>query len=226
MTSPMDLPLFGKVKLTETKKSELLGLWEKVLSSNNLKIKENAKVESISKSGEHFKVQLQNGEEFISKSVLLAIGRRGTPRKLNVPGEQLEKVTYRLLEPENISGKNILVVGGGDSAIEAALALADNNEVYLSYRSEAFQRIKPKNNEKIQTAIANNKVKMFFKSNVMVIGEENVSLSLPDNEVLTIKNDLVYVFAGGELPTQFLQKAGIDITTRFGHTLLKHSKRR
>jgi thioredoxin reductase len=143
-----------------------------------------------------------------------------------VPGEQLEKVTYRLLEPENISGKNILVVGGGDSAIEAALALADNNEVYLSYRSEAFQRIKPKNNEKIQTAIANNKVKMFFKSNVMVIGEENVSLSLPDNEVLTIKNDLVYVFAGGELPTQFLQKAGIDITTRFGHTLLKHSKRR
>ena len=226
MTSPMDLPLFGKVKLTETKKSELLDLWEKVLHTNNLKIKENAKVESISKSGEHFKVLLQNGEEFIAKSVLLAIGRRGTPRKLNVPGEELEKVSYRLLEPENISGKDILVVGGGDSAIEAALALSDHNHVTLSYRSEAFQRIKPKNNEKIREAIANNKIKMFFKSNVMVIGEENVSLSLPDNEMITIKNDLVYVFAGGELPTQFLQKAGIEITTRFGHTLLKHPKRR
>jgi thioredoxin reductase (NADPH) len=226
MTSPMDLPLFGKVKLTETKKSELLGLWERVLHTNNLKIKENAKVESISKSGEHFRVLLHSGEEFVAKSVLLAIGRRGTPRKLNVPGEQLEKVAYRLLEPENISDKNILVVGGGDSAIEAALALADHNEVTLSYRSEAFQRIKPKNNEKIQSAIANNKIKMFFKSNVMVIGEENVTLSLPDNDVLTLKNDLVYVFAGGELPTQFLQKAGIDITTRFGHTLLKHPKRR
>lgn len=226
MTSPMDLPLFGKVKLTETKKSELLSLWQKVLVTNNLSVKENAKVESISKSGDQFRVVLQNGEELIGKSVLLAIGRRGTPRKLNVPGESLEKVAYRLLEPENIQDQDILVVGGGDSAIESALLLAEQNRVTLSYRGEAFQRIKPKNNEKIQKAIADQIIDMRFNSNVLVITEHNVSLSLPGNETLNLKNDLVYIFAGGELPTQFLQKAGVEITTRFGHTMLKHPKRR
>lgn len=226
MTSPMDLPLHGKVKLTETKKSELLNLWHKVLSTNNVTIRENSKVESISKSGEHFRVRVQNGDEYLSKSVLLAIGRRGTPRKLNVQGEHLEKVTYRLLEPENIQGQHVLVVGGGDSAIEAALSLADENQVTLSYRGEAFQRIKPRNNERITEAIAQGKVDVRFNSNVRQINEENVILVLGNDEELILKNDLVFIFAGGELPTQFLQKAGIEITTRFGHTLLKHNKRR
>lgn len=226
MTSPMDLPLHGKVKLTETKKSELLGLWNKVLSANNLSIRENAKVESISKSGEHFKVNINNGEEIIAKSVLLAIGRRGTPRKLGVEGEHLEKVAYRLLEPEHIEGKNILVVGGGDSAIESAMLLADHNNVVLSYRGEAFQRIKPKNSERINAARDAGKVDIRFSSNVIKINEQDVELALPDGEKLVLPNDLVYIFAGGELPTQFLQKAGVEITTRFGHTLLKHQKRR
>jgi len=225
MTSPMDLPLFGKIKLTETKKTELLSLWEKALSTHHIKIKENAKVEAISKSGDNFKVQLQNGEELIGKAVLLAIGRRGTPRKLNVPGENREKVAYRLLEPEQISGKNILVVGGGDSAIESALLLADNNNVILSYRGEAFQRIKAKNSERLQQAVAEGKVDVKFNSNVLSIEEESISISTPEEQTVILKNDLVYIFAGGELPTQFLQKAGIEITTRFGHTMLKHNKK-
>jgi len=226
MTSPMDLPMFGKVKLTETRKSELLSLWEKVLNANNLKIKENSKVEAISKSGELFRVRLQNGEELLSRAVLLAIGRRGTPRKLNVPGEEREKVAYRLLEPENISGKDILVVGGGDSAVESALLLAEQNKVTLSYRGENFQRIKPKNNERIQSAILDKTITTIFNSNIIDIGENNVQLSLPGDRTETLKNDLVYIFAGGELPTQFLQKAGIEITTRFGHAMLKHQKKR
>ena len=226
MTSPMDLPLHGKVKLTETKKSELLTLWEKVLNTHNITIKENAKVESISKTGEQFKVTIASGEEYLTKSVLLAIGRRGTPRKLGVDGEQLEKVAYRLLEPENIIDKNILVVGGGDSAIEAALSLADQNKVTLSYRGEAFQRIKPKNSEKIKLAADEGKIDVKFKTNVKQINEHDVLLSLPENETLAIPNDQVFVFAGGELPTQFLQKTGINITTRFGHPVLKHERRR
>jgi thioredoxin reductase (NADPH) len=226
MTSPMDLPLFGKVKLTETKKSELLALWQRVLHANDITIEENTKVESITRSGEDFKVLTLNGEEYITKSVLLAIGRRGSPRKLNVPGEQLEKVAYRLLEPEHIQGMNILVVGGGDSAIEAALSLAEQNKVLLSYRGEAFQRIKPKNSEKINKAIEENLIDVRFNSNVINIDQDHVTLSLADKNETTIKNDLVYIFAGGELPTQFLQKAGIAITTRFGHTLLKHQKSR
>jgi thioredoxin reductase (NADPH) len=226
MTSPMDLPLFGKVKLTETKKAELLDLWIKVLGENNITIKENSKVESISKTGEHFRIVVQNGEEYITKSVLLAIGRRGTPRKLNVPGEQLEKVAYRLLEPESIKGKRVIVAGGGDSAIEAALSLADQNEVTLTYRGEAFQRIKQKNSEKINSAVAEQKIEVRFNSNIASIDEKHVTLLLAGNEPLTLENDLVYIFAGGELPTQFLQKAGIAITTRFGFALLKHEKRR
>lgn len=226
MTSPMDLPLFGKVKLTETKKSELLGLWQKVLGANNITIKEHSRVESISKEGDYFKVLVQTGEAYSSKSVLLAIGRRGTPRKLNVPGEGLEKVAYRLLEPELIEGKNVIVAGGGDSAIEAALSLAEQNNVVLTYRGEAFQRIKVKNSEKINKAIADQKIDVRFNSNILKIEEETVTLILPEDKTETLANDLVYIFAGGELPTQFLQKAGIMITTRFGHTLLKHNKSR
>ena len=224
MTSPMDLPLYGKVKLTETKKSELLSLWEKVLQKHEIEIKESTKVESISKAGDRFKVNTQSGEEYNTKAVLLAIGRRGTPRKLNVPGEASEKVAYRLLEPELIKDKNILVVGGGDSAIEAALSLAENYKVVLSYRGEAFQRIKPKNSEKINQVSKDGLVEVHFLSNVMRIEKETVSLSFEGNQVKTIDNDLVYIFAGGELPTQFLQKAGIEITTRFGHALLKHKR--
>lgn len=226
MTSPMDLPLFGKVKLTETKKSELLEIWEKVLGSNNITIKEHAKVESIFKSGEHFRVVVQSGEAYITKSVLLAIGRRGTPRKLNVPGEQLEKVAYRLLEPELLQNKNIVVAGGGDSAIEAALSLMNDNKVVLTYRGDAFQRIKPKNSEKVTQAIAEKKIEVIFNSNIATIEEDTITLSLPDHQKKSIPNDLVYIFAGGELPTQFLQKTGIEITTRFGHPILKHESRK
>jgi thioredoxin reductase len=148
----------------------------------------------------------------------LAIGRRGTPRKLGVPGEEKEKVAYRLLEPELIENKHVLVVGGGDSAIENALLLAENNQVTLSYRSPQFNRLKPKNTERIQEAIDKQLIRMEFNSQVRSIHEKDVQL---ENEqgIFTIENDLVYIFAGGELPTQFLQKSGIEITKRFGYTL-------
>jgi thioredoxin reductase len=225
MTSPMSLPLYGKVKLYETSKSELLTIWEDVLNKNQIEIKENAKVELIISENEHFKVRLLTGEELSAKNVLLAIGRRGTPRKLNVPGEDLEKVAYRLLEPELISNKNIVVVGGGDSAIESALLLADQNTVMLSYRSAAFKRLKPKNREKINAAMEAGLVDVRFNSNLISIGKDYIELSFSENsEKLKFKNDLVYIFAGGELPTQFLQKAGIRITKKFGDAILTHKK--
>ena len=206
MTSPMDLPLYGKVKLSETSKAELLDLWNKVLGENDISIRENCKVESIAQENNHFKVGISTGDEFTTEKVLLAIGRRGTPRKLNVPGEDTEKVAYRLLEPEFISDKNIIVVGGGDSAVEAALSLMDHNHVTLSYRSAAFKRIKPKNDAKIKQAVADGKIEMLFNSNLSSVAENEIDLTLKNGEVLQLKNDLVYIFAGGELPTQFLQK--------------------
>lgn len=223
MTAPMDIPLYGKLKLYETSKKELLDLWNTVLTKNSITVKERSKVESIVNEDGNFKITTLTGEQYTSNKVLLAIGRRGTPRKLNVPGEESEKVAYRLLEPELIKGKNIIVVGGGDSAIESALLLADNNKVTLSYRSEAFSRLKPTNSQKINEAIVNGMIDVRLKSNLTSIDKDDVSLSTNDGaEIIKLKNDLVYIFAGGELPTQFLEKIGITITKKFGEAVLKH----
>jgi len=223
MTSAMDLPLFGKVKLFETSKLELLDLWKDVLQKNSIAVKENSKVEAINPNNGLFEVVTNSGGKFNAKSVLLTIGRRGTPRKLGVQGETSEKVAYRLLEPEDIKGKNIIVVGGGDSAIESALLLADQNKVTLSYRKEGFSRIKPKNNEKIQNAIKEDLVDVKFNTNLVSIEKDEVILTTNiEGEDIKLKNDLVFIFAGGELPTQFLTKVGINISKKFGAAILKH----
>jgi thioredoxin reductase (NADPH) len=222
MTSPMDLPLFGKIKLFETTKAELLELWQTVLKKNEISVSENSKVESIILEEGIFKVTTLQGYCYTSARVLLSIGRRGTPRKLNVPGELSEKVAYRLMEPEDITGKHILVVGGGDSAVESALLLGDHNHVILSYRNEVFNRIKPLNSIALNKAVAEGKIEVRLKSNLISIGDDKIVLSVEGDNNLELKNDLVFIFAGGELPTQFLEKAGIKITKKFGETVMKH----
>jgi thioredoxin reductase (NADPH) len=223
MTSPMNLPLFGKVKLFETSKAELLDLWQTVLKKNNITIQENSKVESIVFEDDVFKVNTIKCEQHTGANILLAIGRRGSPRKLNIPGEISEKVAYRLLEPELISGKHVMVVGGGDSAIESALLLAEQNHVILSYRNEVFNRIKPMNSMALNIALADGKLELRLSSNLISIEDETVTLSIgKDSENLVLRNDLVFIFAGGELPTQFLEKAGIKISKKFGETVMKH----
>ncbi len=222
MTSPMDLPGHGKVQLHETSKKELLNLWKEVLSKNEIQIQENTKVSEIKKESNNFRIVTEAGENFQTNKVLLAIGRRGSPRKLNADGEEKEKVAYRLLEPELIMGKKVMVVGGGDSAIENALLLAPQNTVTLSYRSEGFNRLKPKNAVKIKDAIDSKLLRMEFSTTVDSIKETEVILER-NNEKFSVENDLVYIFAGGELPTQFLEKSGIEISKRFGYTMKSHT---
>ena len=223
MTAPMDLPLYGKVKLYDTSKDELLTLWTKVIDENNLTIVENTKVELVTPLTDGtFKVVTSTGKDYIADNVLLAIGRRGSPRKLGVEGELSPKVAYRLLDAEQISGKKILVVGGGDSAVESAMLLMDDNEVILSYRKDKFSRIKPKNREKITKAIENQSLNAIFNSNLVKITDSQIELKLGDDRIETYSNDLVYIFAGGELPTKFLEKAGVAITKRFGYIVKKH----
>lgn len=222
MTAPMDLPLHGKVKLFNTSKSELLEMWQMVLEKNNIQVKENTKVEGIQMVGDQFQVKTLAGDVFTTKNVLLAIGRRGSPRKLGIPGEALEKVAYRLLEPESIQDQKVVVVGGGDSAIESALSLADQNQVILSYRGDAFGRLKPQNRENLEAAIKAGKLDVKLKSHLLKIENEQVMISTEQEPEVTLENDRVFIFAGGELPTQFLQKAGIEISKRFGYTVKKH----
>lgn len=223
MTSPMNLPLWGKVKLVQTTKSELIELWKNVLQKNKIKINEEEKVEKIEKVNDYF-IVTTNHDRYTSNGVLLAIGRRGSPRKLGVPGENKEKVYYRLLEPELIHNKNILVVGGGDSAVESAMLLADeNNKVTISYRGTAFARIKPTNYEKINKYILERKINVLFNSNVKEIFDDSVDLLVgQEQKLVKLKNDLVYVFIGGILPTSFLESIGIKITKKFGEAVLKH----
>ena len=223
MTSPMDLPLYGKVKLFDTSKDELLELWKKVINENDIKINENTKVEDIvpQKDGT-FKIITNQGEDYFGNNVLIAIGRRGSPRKLNIPGEEgSKKVAYRLLEPERIFDKNIIVVGGGDSATESALLLADNNNVSLLVRTDNFTRCKPKNRERVTQANNNETLKVIFSSNLVEITDEACTIKIGE-EVKQLKNDLVYIFAGGVLPTAFLEKPGVKITKRFGYIMKKH----
>ena len=223
MTSPMNLPLHGKVKLHDTSKQELLDLWNTVISENDISIQENTKIEDIVPLKDNtFKVITAAGDEHFSNNVLIAIGRRGSPRKLGVPGEDTQKVAYRLLEPELITDKHILVVGGGDSAIESALLLKDHNTVTLSYRKDRFSRLKPKNKSNILNAEETNEINIIYSSNVSEITKDHVLLELEDGTISKIPNDLVYIFAGGELPTKFLERAGVEVTKRFGYTVKKH----
>ena len=200
-----------------------LNLWNEVLSKNNIKINEQEKVEKIEKQDDVLIVQT-NKDHYTTKTVLLAIGRRGSPRKLDVPGEEKDKVAYRLLEPELIHDQKILVVGGGDSAIENALLLVDeNNKVTLSYRGDSFARLKPKNLERINNYAKSGKVKILLDSEVSEILDTSIILRVKDSaDPKVIENDLVYIFAGGILPTKFLEEIGIRITKKFGEAILKH----
>jgi thioredoxin reductase/ferredoxin len=224
MTNPMNLPLYGKVKLFDTSKQELLNIWVDALSKNNIKVVENTKVDNIVPLADlSFRIETANKGNYYSNFVLVAIGRRGTPRKLGILGEQNPNVAYRLLEPEQIENKKIIVVGGGDSAVESAMLLMDKNEVIISYRKEKFARLKQKNEEKILKAQLDSKVKIIYNSELVEITESEVIIKIENNlELQKLQNDLVYIFAGGELPTTFLSNAGIEISKKFGQILKKH----
>ncbi|MBI3188655.1 MAG: NAD(P)-binding domain-containing protein, partial [Gammaproteobacteria bacterium] len=216
MTAPMNLPLAGKIKMTETTKEALLDVWKKIEKDTGIKIHYNEGVNEIQSSGNGFVVATAK-KKYHTQAVLLGIGRRGSPRKLNVPGEELHKVVYRLIDPEEYKGKKVLVVGGGDSALEAALSIADlpGSMVILSYRSEAFSRVKEKNRSRIEDAVQKQRIRVMFSSNVKLIEPDSVTV-VQGEQTFRIKNDAVIISAGGILPTDFLKKIGINVETKYG----------
>jgi thioredoxin reductase/Pyruvate/2-oxoacid:ferredoxin oxidoreductase delta subunit len=216
MTAPVTLPLAGKMNFREVSKEKLLEFWQDVIERSNISINFNERLEAIQQAENGFAVRTSRATYLVS-SVLLAIGRRGTPRKLGVPGEDLTKVVYRLADPEQYQGMHVLVVGGGDSAIEAAAELAGlpGTSVTLSYRSDAFSRVKEKNRKRIANLAGSGQVEILMSSNVTEIHERDVIIALQDRTV-TLKNDAVIICAGGVLPTPFLKAIGIEVETKYG----------
>jgi thioredoxin reductase (NADPH) len=216
MTQPMTIPLYGTYKKREITKEELLELWTEIAQAQSLEVNTGEKVEGVSRQNGHFQVTTGR-TEYLAQRVLLAIGRRGTPRKLGIPGEESSRVVYGLLEPEQYRDKKLLVVGGGDSAIEAALALADQSgtEVSLSYRKDVFSRLKDKNRDRIVEAIESGGVKPYLESQVVSIEPGAVTLEQAGKS-LTLENDYIFVFIGGEMPRPFLESIGIDMQMKFG----------
>ncbi|MBT6210725.1 MAG: NAD(P)-binding domain-containing protein [Woeseia sp.] len=218
MTQPAELPIIGKTKFKEVQKEDLIEFWQGVEKKTDITINYGERVDAIEpipgKKGFRIKT---NKAEYDCRAVLLAIGRRGSPQQLGVPGEELPKVAYRLIDPEQYRNQHVLVVGGGDSALEAATSIAEEpgTTVTLSYRSGAFSRAKQKNREKIEMMNIAKKINVVLNSTVAEIAQDTVSITFED-KTEKIKNDAVIVSAGGILPTKFLQTIGITVETKWG----------
>jgi thioredoxin reductase (NADPH) len=215
MTSPVEFPMYGKFKKMELSKEELLAFWNKVLQRVDFKFRQGEKVEDIKKGEDGIFTLVTTKNQYRSHAVILAIGKGGSPRKLGVKGEELPKVMYRLIEADHYINKKILVVGGGDSAIEAAMGLAHQvgNNVTLSYRKEAFSRLKDRNALRIEECMRKGKVKVVFNSVPAEFKQNSVVLDV-NGKLQEIPNDSVWIFAGGEPPTAFLKKIGVGLGMR------------
>lgn len=216
MTAPVKLAIVGKVRFGEVQKEKLLEFWQGVVGRTGLEIAFRECMEAVETVNDGFVVRTSRGE-YRTRSVLLAMGRRGSPRKLDVEGEETPKVVYRLIDPGQYRGQSVLVVGGGDSALEAAVALAEEvqTEVTLSYRSGAFSRVKQKNRAALERLQQAGRLRVELESTVQRIEPDAVTLKTRVG-TLDLRNDAVIVCAGGLLPTPLLQKIGINFETKYG----------
>ncbi len=216
MTSPAILPIVGKMKFRETTKEKLVGFWERVRGETGMIVSYGERLLSIETHETGFLITTSSSS-YRTRCVLLAIGRRGTPRKLGVPGEDLEKVSYSLLDPEEHAGHHVLVVGGGDSALEAAASVAEESAttVTVSYRSEAFTRAKKKNRLRVEELAERGRLALLMQSEVLGIEEKAVVVKTASGE-RRLENDAVIVCAGGILPDGLLKETGIIVETKYG----------
>lgn len=213
MTKPVKVPLYGKIKVTEVTKEALLEVWEDIVAKTGLEVKTKTKVEGIKKADDGiFDIKTSAGD-FRAQRVILAMGRRGSPRKMRVEGEDKSKVVYRLVDPEHYAGKKVMIIGGGDSAVEAAIALGQEGvETKLCYRKKSFDRIKPKNSKRLDAAVEKGQVELVLEANPHEVKDGHMVVKCGD-ELIEHENDYVIVNIGGVLPTKFLEAAGVEIKT-------------
>jgi len=213
MTRPVKAPIYGNIRVTEITKEALLEVWEDVVAKTGLSIRDGVRVDSVKKAEDGLFDIATSAGPFRAQRVILALGRRGTPRKMGIPGEDQAKVTYRLVDPEYYQGKKVMVVGGGDSAVEAAIALGGAGAVtQLCYRKKSFDRIKPKNAKRLDAAVSAGQVSLVLESTPTEVRAQHVVVKSGDT-LTEHENDYVIVNIGGVLPTRFLEASGVKIQT-------------
>jgi thioredoxin reductase (NADPH) len=215
MAEPVMIPLFGPLWMEDTSKETLLEKWNEIIGTTGLVINEEEKVLRVVRAANHFEVHTSKAM-YAGSRVVLAIGKRGSPRKLGVPGEESAKVAYNLLDADAYRGKAICVVGGGDSGLEAACGLARPDlgcRVWLVHRLGDFGKAKPRNQKKIKKCMDEGRISVFFESGVAEIRERSVVINTPAGAV-EIENDFVFVMVGGENPKKFLAECGIEFSQR------------
>ncbi len=215
LTQPVDLPLHGRLQRSSYTKEELMALWRSIVERHELPLRGGEAFQGLAPGAEGgFEVRTQAGT-YRARHVCLAVGRRGSPRKLGVPGEDLPKVAYGLLDAHSYQGRRILVVGGGDSAVETALALAEQtgNEVTLSYRRERFHRIRGRNEQRLRESLEAQRLQVIHSSRVLAIHPGHVELAVasgPGDVIQRLPNDEVFVMAGGLAPFELLERSGVS----------------
>jgi thioredoxin reductase/Pyruvate/2-oxoacid:ferredoxin oxidoreductase delta subunit len=211
MTEKVELPFIGKFGRALISKEELLSTWETALKKAQVKVETGTRVTGIRGDDGTFVLETSKGE-VAARKVVLAIGRRGSPRKLGVPGEDLEKVTYRMIDAQQYEGTRVLVVGGGDSALEAAIQLVEDTdaEVALSYRQSDFGRCREANKKRFKELVAEGRVHSFLPSIIKAVTKQDVTIEVL-GRTLKLPNDYVIACIGGDLPAAFLKSNEIAI---------------
>ena len=212
---PVELPIAGKLAKESYSKEELMAMWRRIAEEQELPLRCGQVFQKVDREEDGTLLVRTATDSFRARNVCLALGRRGTPRKLEVPGEELSKVAYGLVDAASFRDRRILVVGGGDSAVEAAIGLAEQpgNDVTLSYRKEAFFRLKTRNEERLGHAVRDRGLRVLFESRVTSIRPSEVDLEIgggPRLERATLPNDDVFVLAGGIAPLELLERSGVS----------------
>lgn len=215
MTQPIQLPLHGRLPKQEYQKEELVELWDGLVAKNSLSIETGVRLIDVVKRDDGLLVANTSAGPRVARHIALCLGRRGSPRKLGIPGEHLTKVAFSLIDVDSYNGRNILVVGGGDSAAEAAIGLCENkkNNVTLCSRAKDWVRVKAKNEARIRKAVEAGHLTLLMESNTKRITEDSVTVlrgSGPTAEEITIPNDEVFILVGGDPPFDLLKRAGVS----------------
>ena len=215
MAEPYDTQNLSFLPVFDSAKEQLIPIWQELIQRVQLRINQGESVETVARAPDGAFEIRSTVNTYRAQRVVLSIGTRGKPRTLQVPGENLPKVYNLLEDPDEWQGRAVLVVGGGDSAVEAALALADAGaKVTISYRGKGFNRAAPRNKQTIEQYAAEGRIKARLGSQVLQFEADSVTIALSDGQQKRYSNDAAFVLIGADPPIQWLEKLGIRFVER------------